>query len=74
MEKQSHLMEVDPLLVRSCLYLMPFDDLTQCVNSIKIELLDILQVFLNKVPQDIYADTVSVNGNPSWMKYILELK
>lgn len=65
MKKQSHLVEVDPLLVRSCLYLTPFDDLTECINSINIELLDILQVFLNKAPQDISVSAVTVSGNPS---------
>lgn len=65
MEKHSHLMEVDPLLVRSCLCLMPFDGLTECLTSINIELLDILQVFLNKAPQEISASVVTVSGNPS---------
>lgn len=67
MEKQSHLKEVDPLLVRSCLYLMPFDELTECVNHINTELLDILQVFLNKAPQDISVTAETVSGDPSWI-------
>lgn len=54
-------MEVDPLLVRSCLYVIPFDELTQCANNINIELLDVLYVFLNKAPQDITSSTVTVN-------------
>lgn len=53
MKSHSHLMVVDALLVRSCLYLMPFDDLTECIVSINTELLDILHVFTNKAPQDI---------------------
>lgn len=46
-------MEVDALLVRSCLYLMPFDGLTECILNFDTELLDILYVFTNKAPQDI---------------------
>ncbi|XP_029014016.1 E3 ubiquitin-protein ligase rnf213-alpha isoform X2 [Betta splendens] len=49
----SHLMVVDTLLVRSCLYLMPLDNLMECLISIKTELLDILHVFINKAPQEI---------------------
>lgn len=67
MKSNSHLMEVDPLLVRSCLYVIPFDELTQCANNINIELLDVLYVFLNKAPQDITSSTVTVNEkNLSW--------
>lgn len=53
MKNHSHLMEVDALLVRSCLYLMPFDEMMECVNNINTELLDILHVLTNKFPQDI---------------------
>lgn len=67
MKSHSHLMEVDPLLVRSCLYLMPFDELTECAININIELLDMLHVFLNKAPQDINPSTVTVSGNTSSM-------
>ncbi|XP_013865501.1 E3 ubiquitin-protein ligase RNF213 [Austrofundulus limnaeus] len=49
----SHLMKVDALSVRSCLYLMPLDELMECSISINPELLDVLFVFYNKVPQDI---------------------
>ncbi|XP_075942052.1 E3 ubiquitin-protein ligase rnf213-alpha-like isoform X1 [Anarhichas minor] len=52
-KSQSHLMEVDALLVRSFLFLMPFDGLMDCVSNIKPELLDMLHVFTNKAPQDI---------------------
>lgn len=57
----SHLIEVDPLLVRSCLYTISLDDLMESVNSINPELLDILYVFLNKAPQDITSSNVTVN-------------
>lgn len=67
MKSNSHLMEVDPLLVRSCLYVIPFDELMECANNINIELLDVLYVFLNKAPQDITSSTVTVNEkNLSW--------
>ncbi|KAA8582604.1 hypothetical protein FQN60_003825 [Etheostoma spectabile] len=52
-KSHNHLMEVDALLVRSCTYLMPFDDLMECIININIELLDMLYVFTNKAPQDI---------------------
>uniref|UniRef100_UPI0037E8EFFF E3 ubiquitin-protein ligase rnf213-alpha n=1 Tax=Semicossyphus pulcher TaxID=241346 RepID=UPI0037E8EFFF len=52
-KSHSHLMEVDPLLVRSLLYLMPFDDLKECLIHVNTELLDVLYVFTNKAPQDV---------------------
>ncbi|KAK5884967.1 hypothetical protein CesoFtcFv8_018727 [Champsocephalus esox] len=52
MKNNSHLMEVDALFVRSCMFLIPLDDLMDC-NIIDIELLDMLHVFTNKAPQDI---------------------
>ncbi|XP_010769191.1 E3 ubiquitin-protein ligase rnf213-alpha [Notothenia coriiceps] len=52
MKNNSHLMEVDALFVRSCMFLIPLDDLMEC-NLIDIELLDMLHVFTNKAPQDI---------------------
>ncbi|XP_078124896.1 E3 ubiquitin-protein ligase rnf213-alpha-like isoform X2 [Sander vitreus] len=58
MKSHSHLMEVDALLVRSCTYLMPFDDLMECIININIELLDMLYVFTNKAPQDITSSNV----------------
>ncbi|KAG7242861.1 hypothetical protein INR49_018116 [Caranx melampygus] len=53
MKNNSHLMEIDALLVRSCLYLMSLDELLECTLSLNIELLDMLQIFTNKAPQDI---------------------
>nr|XP_046270196.1 E3 ubiquitin-protein ligase rnf213-alpha isoform X2 [Scatophagus argus] len=52
-KSHAHLMEVDALLVRSCLYLMSLDELMECVTNFNTELLDILQIFTNKAPQDI---------------------
>ena len=64
-KNNGHLIEVDALLVRSCLYLMTFDDLMECVININTELLDMLNVFLNKAPSDITASTVTVSRSPS---------
>lgn len=56
-KSHSYLMEVDPLLVRSCLFLMPFEGLMDCVSNINPELLDTLHAFTNKAPQEIsYSD------------------
>ncbi len=74
-KNQSHLMEVDALLVRSCLYLMPFDGLMECVINSNTELLDILHVFTNKVPQDITHSNFQVkwkqNNKITWFGVIV---
>lgn len=66
MKSHSHLMEVDALLVRSCLYLLPLDELMECVTNINIELLDMLHVFTNKVPQDISYSNFQVSCKQKW--------
>ncbi|XP_051243364.1 LOW QUALITY PROTEIN: E3 ubiquitin-protein ligase rnf213-alpha-like [Dicentrarchus labrax] len=53
LKNYSHLMEVDALLVRSCLYLVSLDELMECVINTNTELLDILHVFTFKAPVDI---------------------
>ncbi|XP_042360235.1 E3 ubiquitin-protein ligase rnf213-alpha [Plectropomus leopardus] len=58
MKNHSHLMEVDALLVRSCLFLMPLDELMECIVIINTELLDMLYVFTNKAPADIMGTNV----------------
>ncbi|XP_072224665.1 E3 ubiquitin-protein ligase rnf213-alpha [Leuresthes tenuis] len=55
MKNNSHLMQVDLLSVRSCLHLMPIDELLECSIIINPELLDMLHGFINKVSQDITA-------------------
>lgn len=65
LKNKSHLIEVDPLLMRSCLYLFPFDELKECGVDLNVELLDILQVFLNRAPPDITYSTVEVRANKS---------
>ncbi|KAM9745174.1 E3 ubiquitin-protein ligase rnf213-alpha-like isoform 2-T2 [Menidia menidia] len=57
MKNHSHLLETDPLLVRSCLYLMPIDDLLECSNYINPGLLDLLCVLTSKVPQEMNASS-----------------
>ncbi|KAM9843458.1 E3 ubiquitin-protein ligase rnf213-alpha-like [Aulostomus maculatus] len=52
-KNHSHLMEIDPLVVRSCSYLMTLDDLMDCSTNIKIELLDMLHISMMKAPQEI---------------------
>uniref|UniRef100_A0A3B5M1E9 RING-type E3 ubiquitin transferase n=1 Tax=Xiphophorus couchianus TaxID=32473 RepID=A0A3B5M1E9_9TELE len=47
MKNHSHLMKVDPLLVRSCLYLMPLEEQLLCSTNINPELLDILHTWNN---------------------------
>uniref|UniRef100_A0AAV2KJR2 Ring finger protein 213 n=1 Tax=Knipowitschia caucasica TaxID=637954 RepID=A0AAV2KJR2_KNICA len=51
--KNSHLLEVDPLLVRSFLYLMSLDEMLECINFVKPELLLLLQLYVDKIPQVI---------------------
>lgn len=68
-KNHSYLMEVDALIVRSCLCLMPFDELMECVVNINvnIELLDMLHIFINKAPQDVTASSVIVSANQNKM-------
>ncbi|XP_041633633.1 E3 ubiquitin-protein ligase rnf213-alpha isoform X2 [Cheilinus undulatus] len=69
LKNHSHLMEVDALLVRACLYLMPFDDLKECLTHINAELLDVLYVVFNKSPQDIsYINNQSVSDILSYVQ------
>lgn len=66
MKNHSHLMEVDTLLIRSCLYLMSLDELIECSTELKAELLDVLHVFFNKAPQEITFSTMQgVSGTIS---------
>lgn len=56
----SYLMEVDVLLVRSCLYLFLVDELKEFLDNINVELLDVLNIFTFKIPQDIYYTNFQV--------------
>lgn len=53
MKTYGHLVEVDRLLIRSWMYLMPLDDLVECGSIFPVELLDILQLFTMKCPNNI---------------------
>ncbi|XP_030005629.1 E3 ubiquitin-protein ligase rnf213-alpha-like [Sphaeramia orbicularis] len=53
MESHRHLLEVDAFAVRSCLFLMPFEELMDCSVDMNPELLDLLHAFTNKVPENI---------------------
>ncbi|RVE69573.1 hypothetical protein OJAV_G00079040 [Oryzias javanicus] len=57
MKDHSHLMEVDSILIRSCLYLMSFDKLMEYTKEMNPELLDILLVVTHKVPPEISASS-----------------
>uniref|UniRef100_A0A3Q2E155 RING-type E3 ubiquitin transferase n=1 Tax=Cyprinodon variegatus TaxID=28743 RepID=A0A3Q2E155_CYPVA len=59
-KNNSHLMKVDPLLIRSFLYLMPLDEQLEC-SDLNPELLDMLHVFTNKIPQDTWNNIISIN-------------
>lgn len=62
MKTHRHLVEVDRLLARSWMYLMTIDELVECSSFIHAELLDILQIFTMKCPNEIpnSASKVSV--------------
>lgn len=62
-KNHSYLMKVDALAARSCLYLMSIEELVECSININCELLDMLHVFINKVPLDINYGTFQVSGN-----------
>ncbi|KAM9346074.1 E3 ubiquitin-protein ligase rnf213-alpha-like [Symphorus nematophorus] len=62
MKNHSHLVEVDALLARSCLYLMSLDELVDCAINFNTELLDMLHVFTNKTSQDVtYSNSQTVS-------------
>lgn len=63
LKSHSYLIKMDPILVRSCLYLIPFDDLVECAGQVNVELLDMLVVFYNTLTE-ISSHSVTVKG--SW--------
>lgn len=67
LRNHSHLIDVDPLLVRSCLYLIPFDELVEFAGHVNVELLDMLVVVVNNAPADITYGSVRVRG-PGFLK------
>lgn len=63
LKSHSYLIKMDPILVRSCLYLIPLDELVKCAEQVNVELLDMLVVFDN-TPTEIRPHSVMVKG--SW--------
>ncbi|XP_067280905.1 E3 ubiquitin-protein ligase rnf213-alpha isoform X2 [Pseudorasbora parva] len=59
MKVHGHLVEVDRLLARSWMYLMPVDGLIECSSIIHVELLDILHLFTMKCSDDISYSTAT---------------
>lgn len=64
MKTYGHLVEVDRLLARSWMYLMTVDEWAECSSIIHVELLDILQLFSMKCPNDINYSTSTVSIKP----------
>lgn len=74
LRSHSYLVDVDPVLVRSCLYLIPFDDLVNFDGQVKVELLDMLVVLLNNAPADITYSSVTVREASLLKGHNLEIK
>ncbi|XP_077411767.1 E3 ubiquitin-protein ligase rnf213-alpha-like isoform X2 [Vanacampus margaritifer] len=76
MKTHHHLMEVDPLVVRSGLYLMSVSEIEHYSINMNVQLLDILRVFTVKAPKDIsYTNFQEVSGILSHIqKNLLEKK
>ncbi|KAL0993465.1 hypothetical protein UPYG_G00108340 [Umbra pygmaea] len=52
-KENGHLVEIDRMVGRSWMYLTTVEDLVECNILINVELLDLLQLFTLKAPQDI---------------------
>ncbi|CAB1350132.1 unnamed protein product, partial [Coregonus sp. 'balchen'] len=59
MKNNGHLVEMDRLVSRSWMCLLPIEDLMECSVLINVELLDLLHVFTLRAPQDYVSDTLS---------------
>eukprot|EP00063_Salmo_salar_P075006 XP_014049841.1 PREDICTED: E3 ubiquitin-protein ligase RNF213-like [Salmo salar] len=53
MKNNGHLVEMDRLVSRSWMCLLPVEDLMECSVLINVELLDLLHVFTLRAPQDV---------------------
>lgn len=73
MKGNGHLVEIDRLLARSWIYLMTVDEFVECSSIFHVELLDILQLFTMKCPNDINysTSTVSIKSSPEITIYVL---
>ncbi|XP_057717215.1 E3 ubiquitin-protein ligase rnf213-alpha-like isoform X2 [Corythoichthys intestinalis] len=75
MQKHSHLMELDPLLVRSGLNLMSLDEIKEYSNTMNVQLLDILRAFAKVAPKEIsHGNVEEVSGILSHIQGNLEKK
>lgn len=74
LRSHSYLIDVDPVLVRSCLYMMTFEDLTDFAEKVNVELLDMLVIVLNKTPADITMGSVMVSKARFLRGYNFEIK
>lgn len=74
LRSHSYLIDVDPVLVRSCLYLIPFDDLVDFAGQVNVELLDMLVVVLNNSPAEITSSSVTVREAGFLKGYDFEIK
>ncbi|XP_010872579.2 E3 ubiquitin-protein ligase rnf213-alpha isoform X2 [Esox lucius] len=72
MKNSGHLVEVDRLLVRSWMYLMTIEDLVECSDLLNVELLDMLNLFTMKAPQDIsYTNNQNVSETLTHIQSLL---
>eukprot|EP00063_Salmo_salar_P083286 XP_014058121.1 PREDICTED: E3 ubiquitin-protein ligase RNF213-like isoform X2 [Salmo salar] len=77
MKNNGHLVEMDRLVSRSWMCLLPIEDLMECSVLINVELLDLLHVFTLRAPQDVtysnnqyVSDTLShIQSNLIEQKY-----
>ncbi|XP_026134867.1 E3 ubiquitin-protein ligase rnf213-alpha-like isoform X3 [Carassius auratus] len=76
MKTHGHLVEVDRLLARSWMFLMTVDELVECSSIIHVELLDFLQLFIMKCPEDLsYSSSTGVSESLAHIQsHLLEQK
>ncbi|KAJ7989846.1 hypothetical protein DPEC_G00308720 [Dallia pectoralis] len=71
-KSNDHLVEVDRLTLRSWMYLMTIEDLVECALLVNVELLDMLNLFFMKAPQDIsYSNSQYVSETLSHIQSLL---
>lgn len=74
LKNHSYLTKMDPVLVRSCMYLTPFSDLVEFTGQVDVELLDMLVYVLNNTPADITSSSVQVSAAGIVKGYHWEIK
>ncbi|KAK6312343.1 hypothetical protein J4Q44_G00180070 [Coregonus suidteri] len=69
MKNNGHLVEMDRLVSRSWMCLLPIEDLMECSVLINVELLDLLHVFTLRAPQDVtYSNNQYVSDTLSYIQ------